>query len=249
MKVTKILACGTGLAFVILALSCTKRSGKDIAKEQLSFSNKTLVQVFDATVNSAGTHLFIDGNQVTGTALVYGAVFPSSAYAFQVDPGLRSFNIRNTTAGTTQAPITFAENMDVKKNYTIFMYDTITAAKQLTVVNNIVVPGDSTARVKFANLAWLKTGTPPAVDVFSVLKGGNVFSNIDPTQVTEYVPYAAAVNDVLIVRQAGTLIGLDTATFNFTRKRSYTLVYRGRAASNEANGATFPRTLSAFANY
>lgn len=249
MKVTNILTGGTALALLILSMSCTKRTGKDIAKEQLDFSNKTLVQVFDATVNSTSTHLFIDGSQVTGSALVYGAVFPSSAYAFKVEPGLRSFNIRNTAAGTTQTPITFAENMEVKKNYTIFMYDTITAVKQITVENKIEIPSDTTARVKFANLAWLKTGAAPAVDVFSTLRGANVFSNIAPTEVTEYVPYAAAVSDVIIVRQAGTLIGLDTATFNFTRKRSYTLVYRGRAASNEANGATFPRTLSSFANY
>src|SRR6185295_19314095 len=123
--------CGVVLALGILP-SCRKATGKEIAIDDYNLANKTLVQVFDATVGSASTHVFIDGNQVTGSALAYGSVFPSSAYAFKVDAGLRSFNIRNTTAGTTQAPITFAENFDVSKNYTVFMDDTATSAKQLT---------------------------------------------------------------------------------------------------------------------
>jgi hypothetical protein len=250
MKLTNISAAlGTAVAVAIIAASCTRKSGKEVAQENQNFSNKTLVQVYDATINSTSTQVFIDGNAVTGTALAYGAVFPSSAYAFQVDPGLRAFNIRNTTAGTTQAPITFSENLDGNKNYTIFMYDTMTTAKQITVENKIVIPSDTTARVKFGNFAWSRTGAAPNVDVFSKLRGENVFSNIAPTQVTEYIPYAAAITDSLIVRQAGTAIALDTATFNFTRKRSYTLVYRGRAGYNEAGGATFPRILSSFVNY
>jgi len=250
MKVTNIIRSSAAIvALAVVAASCTKKTGKDVAQETTNFSNKTLVQVFNATVNAANTFVFVDGNQVSGAAMAYSNVFPSSAYAFVVEPGLRAFSIRNTTAGTTQAPITFSENFDVNKNYTIFTYDTSTAAKQITVENKIVIPSDSTARVKFANLSWLRTGVAPNVDVFSKLRGENVFSNIAPTQVTEYIPYAAAVSDSLIVRQAGTMVGLDTAVFNFARKRSYTLVYRGRAAYNESGGATFPRTLSSFANY
>lgn len=250
MKLTNISAIsGTVVAVAIAALSCTKTTGKQVAIESLDFSNKTLVQVYDATINSASTFVFIDGNAVSGTALAYGGVFPATAYAFQVDPGLRAFNIRSTAAGTTQTPIIFSENMEGSKNYSIFMYDTLTAAKQITIENKIVIPSDTTARIKFGNFAWLNTGAAPNVDIYSKLLGANVFSNIAPTQVTDYIPYAAAVTDSLIVRQAGTTIALDTAVFNFTRKRSYTLVFRGRAITNEAGGATFPRLLSSFANY
>jgi hypothetical protein len=250
MKVTNILtACGLVVMLAILAMACKRATGKEIAAESTDFNNKTLVQVYNATINAASTHVFIDGNPVTGTAMSYGTLFPSSAYSFAVEPGLRSFSIRNTAAGTTQAPIIFAENFDVRKNYTIFTYDTTTSAKQITVENKIVIPGDTTARVKFANLSWSRTGIPAGVDIFSKLQGANVFSNILPTQVTEYIPYAAAVSDSLIVRAAGTLNALDTAVFNFTRKRSYTLIFRGRADYNEAGGATFPRTLSSFINY
>lgn len=249
MKVTNILRSSAAIAaLAVISASCTKKTGKEVAQETTNFSNKTLVQVYNATVNAASTHVFIDGRQVTGSAMSYATLFPSSAYAFTVEPGLRAFSIRSTTTGTTQAPIIFSENLDVSKNYTIFTYDTSTAAKQITVENKIVVPSDTTARIKFANLSWLKAGAAPNVDVFSKLRGENVFSNIAPTQVTDYIPYAAAISDSLIVRQAGTTVGLDTAVFNFMRKRSYTLVYRGRAAYNESGGATFPRTLSSFPN-
>ncbi|MFI5128663.1 MAG: hypothetical protein ACHQFX_01680 [Chitinophagales bacterium] len=250
MKRIKIIKVGgAALTLAILALSCTRETGKEVAIEDNDFSNKTLVQVYDATINGAATHVFIDAKQVTGSALAYATLFPSTSYAFSVDAGLRAFSIRNTTAGTTQAPINFSENMEVNKQYTIFTYDTTTAAKQITVVNNIVIPADTTARVKFANFIWSRTGTGPAVDVYSKLRSANVFSNIAPTQVTEYIPYAAAVADSMIVRVAGTAIALDTAVFNFTRKRSYTLIFRGRATNDEAGGALFPRTLAAFANY
>ncbi len=250
MKVTNISTAFVAMVtIVVIAVSCTKRSGRLVAKEETNFSNRALAQVFNATVNSTATHVFIDAAQVTGSALSYASLFPSSTYAFKVEPGLRSFSIRNTTAGTTQTPIIFAENMVGGKNYTIFTYDTITSAKQLTVENKIVIPSDTTARVKFANFSWLKAGTPPAVDVFSKLRNENVFTNILPTQVAEYIPYASAATDSLIVRQTGTMIGLDTATFTFTQKRSYTLIFRGRYAQNEAGGASFPRTLSSFTNY
>jgi hypothetical protein len=240
---------GVAVSLAILAASCTRKSGKEVAVEDNDFSNKTLVQVYNATINAASTHVFIDATQVTGTALAYATLFPATAYAFRVDAGLKAFSIRNTTAGTTQAPINFSENFDVNKQYTIFTYDTTTAAKQITVVNNIVIPSDTTARVKFANFIWSRTGVGPTVDIFSKQRGINVFSAVAPTQVTEYIPYAAAQADSLIVRVAGTMTALDTAVFNFARKRSYTLIFRGRATNNEAGGATFPRTLSSFINY
>jgi len=148
MKVTNIIICGALLACSVFVLSCFKNP-PEVVVENNDFGDKTLVQVFNATVNSTGTtHVFVDGSPVTGAALTYGTLFPSSAYAFAINAGLRSFTIRSTSAGTTQTPIVFSENMVSGKNYTIFMYDTITAAKQVTVVSDIVIPTDNKARVR-----------------------------------------------------------------------------------------------------
>ena len=249
MKLLKIIVTSLGVvAASYLNMSCDKTNSERIGTVDTDFSNTTLVQVFNATVGSAGaTNVFVDGSPVTGAAVTYGSVFPAT-YAFKVKPGLRSFSIRDVTAGSTQTPIIFAENMEVGKNYTIFTYDTSTSAKQITIVNNIITPSDSTARVKFANFLYWKTGTAPAVDVYSVKRGQNIFSGILPTQATDYIPFAFSSADSLIVRTAGTGIALDTAVFSFTPKRNYTLIFRGRYANNEAGGATAPRTLSSFAN-
>lgn len=234
--------CGAVLTLTIIAISCTKETGKEVAIENSDFSNKTLVQVFNATVNSTGaTHVFVDGAPVTGASLTYGTVFPSSGHAFTVEPGLRSFSIRSTTAGTTQTPIIFAENLLTDKRYTIFMYDTITAAKQITILNNIVIPTDGTARVKFANFIH-NSNDVPAVDVFSKVRNQIIFTNVARTQATEYIPYTSAVSDTLIVRETGTLNQLAVLNgFVPTAKRSYTLIYRGSHRGT--------RVLSSFVNY
>jgi hypothetical protein len=118
------------------------------------------------------------------------------------------------------------------------------------VTNNIVVPTDSTARVRAAHFSFLKTGPIPAIDIFSIKKNANIFSNIAYGQVTDFISYPSA-GDTLLVRQAGsTTINLDTLTsFNPARQRSYTLVFTGRYMSNGSGGATLPRTLFSYTNY
>jgi hypothetical protein len=80
-------------------------------------------------------------------------------------------------------------------------------------------------------------------------------TNLLPTQFTDFMPYASSytsgvpLNDTLIVFENGTTNRLDTLlNFSPTRKRSYTLIFRGRWRTNEAGGAANPRTLSSFAN-
>lgn len=244
MKKRNIYTLAGSLSLLtVLALACTKRTGKEIAAEDKNFANKSLVQVFVATVNAASTQVFVDNNQVSGSALAYGSLFPSTSYAFAVDAGPRSVSIRSTASGTTQLPVNFSGNFDAGKNYTIFTYDTITAAKQITVENKIEIPADTTARVKFANFIH-NTADVPGVDVFSLRRGTNVFTNIRRTEVTEYIPYAAAmpVTDTLLIRETGTTNLLAQLNgFNPVRKRSYTVIYRGSHRGT--------RTVSSFANY
>jgi len=241
MKVTHILrTCGALLTLVIMAMSCVKETGKEIAKEENNFSNKALVQVFNATVSSTRTYVYVDGAPVTGAALTYGNVFPSSAYSFNVAGGLRAFLIKDTLSTSTQKPITFAENFDAGKNYTIFMYDTTPSAKQLTIQSDIIIPSDTTARVRFANFIH-NSAAVPAVDVFSKLRNENIFTNVLKTEATGYISYASAVGDTLIIRETGTMNQMAVLNgFNPTRKRSYTLIYRGSHRGT--------RVLSAFAN-
>ena len=247
MKLTTILtACGAFIASTILAVSCRKETGKEVAMEQTDYSNKALVQIYDATLNSARNHVYIDGARVTGTALAYANTFPATPSLFTVRSGFSAFLIRDTLVTTTQPAMSFAENLGAGKNYTIFMYDTLTSPKQKIVENNVFIPYDTTARVRFANFIFTRTAVPN-VDVFSVKRNANVFTNVAITDVTGYIPYASSLNDTLHVRETGTMTLLTSLNgFNPVRKRSYTLIFRGRYQTTGTTGVA--RLLSSFSS-
>jgi len=96
----------------------------------------------------------------------------------------------------------------------------------------------------------MKSATPTPIDIFSVKRNANVFTNIAYGTVTPFIPYASALSDTLVVRQTGsTTVNLDTLRgFNPTQKRSYTLVFAGRYMINESGGSS-PRTLTSTTSY
>ena len=77
--------------------------------------------------------------------------------------------------------------MQFGKNYTVFMYDTITTPKQKTVETKIVIPTDSTYRLRFANFVYNPTDVP-GLDIFSFLRNANVVTNLKVTDVTDFIP-------------------------------------------------------------
>ncbi len=259
MKLTKIYIYGViGLLSAGLFVSCKKTFDEKITL-LTDFGDKTQAQVYLATVGASRNYVYVDGKPVTGSLMTSGSVFPSVGYAFSVTGGVRAFTIKDTLRTSTQVPLQFAENMQTNKLYTIFAYDTITTPKQVTVQTNIVVPSDSTARIRFANFVYNPTALT-GFDIFSVKRNANVFTNVQVTQVTDFIPYASGVTDTFYIRPTGSLNNLQNyrpspagyldilATLTPTAKRSYTLVFRGgyRAAVTTASSV---RTLSAFSNY
>ena len=247
MKSIKIYALGLiGVTAGIILSSCTK-SIKDPQPMITDLNNKSLVQVFIATVNANRNVVLVDGKRVSRPTLTSGTSFPTAVYpstntgnSFAIDGGVRAFMIMDTLATTTQKPLAFSTNMDVGKLYTIFMYDTITSPKQVTVETPIVIPTDGSARLRFANFIH-DANAVPAVDVFSKRLNTNIFSNINRTDVTDFISYASVTLDTLSIRQTGTTTELASfVNFNPAKNRSYTLIYRGshrgtRAATIIAN--------------
>jgi hypothetical protein len=229
MKHLKILITGAGIvAISCLLSSCAKTPPEKVATVNTDFSNKAIVQVVLATVNANRNYLYVDGKPVTGAPLASGNVFPSSGNGFNVDGGLKSFLIRDTMSTTTQVPYTFAENLGAAKHYTVFVCDTINAVNQKTVVDNIVVPTDTSARIRFANFIY-NSAAMPAVDIYSFSKGANIFTNVATKDVTEFIAYSSKLTtDTLYIREAGTMnLLIKTSMTLLTPKRSYTFVYRG----------------------
>ncbi|MBC7874372.1 MAG: DUF4397 domain-containing protein [Ferruginibacter sp.] len=244
----KIPACFCIVITLLIIQSCTKQEAKIVAQQQTNFTNSSLVQVYVATVNASRNYIYVDGAAVTGAALASGSLFPGGVATIgtNVPAGLRAFLVRDTLPAATQVPLVFAENMQNGKFHTIFLYDTISTPKQKTVLTNIVIPADTTARLRFANFVFSRTDVP-AVDIFSKRRGVNLFTNVKVTDVSDFIPIPSAFNDTFFVRETGTTNQLAVFNgFNATQKRSYTLVFRGRY---QTTTGTVVRTLSSFINY
>jgi hypothetical protein len=242
---TIITGCCIMMAFHIFQ-SCTKQQAELVAKQQTNFSNSNLVQVYFASVNASRNYVYVDGNLVTGSLLASGGLFPAAGPGFNVPQGIKAFLVRDTLSATTQVPLSFTQNMLVGKKYTIFLYDTITSPKQKTVESNIVIPSDTSASIRFANFIFSQTAVP-AVDIFSKRRNVNLFTNVQVTEVTSFIPIPTAFNDTFFVRETGTANQLAVLNgLNPTQKRSYTLVFRGRY---QTTSGTVARTLSSFINY
>jgi len=223
------------LTITVLYMSCTKET-PHIATRITDFSNSASVQVFSATVKAARNYVYIDGIPVSGIALAQGGIFPGTAYSFKSNAGSRSITIKDTLPTTTQVPLTFTQTLEAGKSYTIFTYDTITSTKQTTVLNNIVIPTDTSSRLRFANFIY--NTTPVAnVDVYSFRKPGTkVFSNVATNQVTEFIPYSSGITDTLYVYAAGTTSPLIVKQLvpSLVPTRSYTSVYNGSFRGTKA---------------
>lgn len=226
----------TGLAgFLMLGAvvsSCEKSFDEKIVKQQ-DFTNSTIVQVINTVMNASRNYVYVDGKQLTGALMSNGSIFPTTGFGAVIEPGLRAFLIRDTLRTTTQVPLSFAANMQPGKRYTIFAYDTITSPKQKTVLDDIVIPEDSTTRLRLANFVYAPFAIP-AVDVFSFVQNRNIFTNVAVTDVTAFIPYMSFTTDTLYFRDAGTTTTHLKVTLSggLTTKRSYTLVYRGSYRGN-----------------
>ncbi len=232
------------IAFIAVMLSGTMSCEKKLESvlDTLTVASDSLafVQVFNTTLSSNRNYVSLDGKSVSGVTFAFGGLYPSTAMGLGVAPGNRNVLIRDTLITTTQPPLSFNEDFQAGKLYTIFTYDTVTAIKKLTVSSNIVIPADTSARLRFGSFLF-STASVPVVDVFSFRKNTNVFTGISANRVTDFIPYESRIADTLYIREAGTSNQLGKLTVSFTAKRSYTAVIYGRY-----NGT---RTSATFINY
>lgn len=244
----------TFIALILLCAACEKDyQGRLVTQPTLlSTNDKASLQFYNATLNSIRTYVFVDNIQVSGTATGYAAssLYPSTSPSdMTLTPGSRSITVRDTFPTTTQTAVTVTGNFEAGANYTLFSHDTLSSTKAFIVKDNIVIPADSTARVRFANVIFSATAVPN-VDIFSVRRQANVFTNVALRGVTDFIPYAAAtpLSDTLHVRATGTTTNIASLNgFNPIRKRSYTLVFRGRYQTTGTTGVA--RSLVSFLSY
>lgn len=247
MKLSKslFLTCLV-LVSAIVVVSCKKEFDKLIV-ENTALQDKALVKLFNSTISSQRTYMYIDNVPVTGSLLGYGGTFPSTGYASALTPGNHTILIRDTVTTSVQPPLSFTANLVAGKNYSVFTYDTVNSIKYVLTEDEIVIPTDTTSRLRFTNLIFSKTPLPN-VDLYSSVLAKNLFTNVAIAQVTNFISFASKRNDTLYVRATGTTTNLTPMFIvNPTINRSYTVIYRGRYQTT--TGTVMPRTLVGVINY
>lgn len=236
------------LGSVILTASCKKDAHTNDAPFDTNLGDKAVLKVVNAAINTSRNYVYIDNTPISYTLLAYASSFPS-VYGVTVNSGSRAVLVKDTLSTSTQNPLNFSANFEAGKHYTLFTYDTSNAVKYKLVKDAIEIPADTTARVRFANLIYSSTPIPN-VDVFSARKNANIFTNVAPADITDFIAYPSTpAIDTLYVRVTGTTTTiLQANSFSPTKKRSYTLVFRGRFAETTSTN-TLVRTLSSYTTY
>ncbi len=215
-----------GLSFVSM-IAC-KKSSDPVAITETTAGKATL-QVYNAALGTSRNYIYLDNKPIVGSAIGYATLIPSN-FRFSVIPGSRQVLIKDTLATSMQAQLNFTQNFDADADYTIFMYDTSIFIKQKTVKNNIVIPTDTTCRLRFANLVYSPTALPN-MDVYSFRRGNTtpLFSNIATGQVTDFIPVASALTDTFYILAAGTTSPIISKIPipALAQKRGYTSAYLG----------------------
>ncbi|MGV3766189.1 MAG: DUF4397 domain-containing protein [Chitinophagaceae bacterium] len=229
MPSNKFIPFGSAVLAAVMLFSCTKefREKTPMADD---LSDSATIKIFNASVSSVRNQLIINDVLTLRTVFAYNSTWPTSAAnaGFVVSPGQKSIVIKDSNATSTQPVQNITLGAEAGKSYSIFLYDTVTAMKNKLVVNDIVIPADTTSRLRFANFSFRRATPAPAIDVYSFSRKQLIFTNVPLNDVTGYISYPSLTSDTLAILPAGTtdtLVKLNG--YSTTPKRSYTLVFRG----------------------
>jgi len=241
INIVSIILLGFGMA---VTYSCQKKVETSFTEEK-NLNDKALIKVYMGTVSATRNYVYVDGVPVTGAGLATGGIFPSTGYASAITAGTKNFIIKDTLATSKQVPLEFTSTLEAKKNYTIFMFDTITSPRKLIVETPLNMLHKISAPVRFVNIIYAKTNIP-AVDIYSTAKNVNLFTNVPTGSVTGTISLPTEVTDNIIVRIAGTTTQLAAInSLVLQPDRAYTLVFRG---SYFVTSGTNAKTLSLLTN-
>ena len=236
------------LAGSVMLASC-KKEFKKIIQEDTNLETMAKIRVYNGAINTNRNYVYVDNTPVSGVVFAYLGLFPASGQYAVVEPGNRTVVVKDTLSTTTQNPVNITADFEAGKHYTIFIYDSTNSVKSKLVEDQIVVPADTTARLRFANLVY-SSDPIPNVDVYSVRKGQNIFTNLAVSDVTDFIQVASNTTDSIYVRETGTTTDLaPVLSITPSIKRSYTVVFRGHYGTTTGTSTSIRRYLSAFATY
>ncbi len=240
------------VVMLIAFASCSKDYTDTTSITTVDLSKQVFVKVFSATTGATRNYVYLPTPTSFiplsgGTALAYGGTMPATSTYFAINEGQNSILIKDTLSTTTQAQIFTVATLTRGKYYSLFTYDTTVSIKTKLVEDNIVVPTDTTARLRFAN--FVRSGSAiPNFDIYSKNLNANIYTNVALNDVTAFIPYASNVSDSLYIRSTGTSTNVIGMSITPAPKRSYTILFRGRYDAT-GTSPTVPRTLTTFTSY
>src|SRR5690606_26680744 len=159
----------SGLSATLL-ISCNRDPIYDRTPHTSDFSNAAFVKLYNGIVGSNRVYTYADGNPVNGATIAYGATFPTHTAnpGFVLTPGTHGMVVKDTLRTSTFVHLNFTINAQANTKYSVFLYDTITAPKQITVTTEYIIPTVTSSRLRFANFWRVPVGVPPAVDIYSL---------------------------------------------------------------------------------
>ncbi len=244
-KIKYLYCCLLGLVTLV---ACEKKYDYTAVYET-DLSAKTNIKVFLSTLNASRNYVYVGTTPLTGTTMSYAgtSVFPAGSAYSAIASGSVNLVIKDTLATTTQLPLSLTANFEAGKFYSIFTYDTLTAAKYKIVTDEIVVPADTSIRFRFANLFYSSTPVT-GVDVFSWKANAKIATNVLTNDVTAFTNHPFR-SDTLYIRAAGTTSPDLVKLFysGFTSQRSYTAILRGRYQNSGTQAV--PRTMTIYNTY
>lgn len=235
------------VSLVLLSLSSCEKEYNSLLNLDTDLGSKANVKFYNGIINSLRTYVYADNVALNGATIAYGGVFPALSPSYASLPaGNRAMRISDTLATSTQPVMNFNANLEAGSYYTVIAYGLSTAPKQKVSIDLISSIPDTTARLRFANFAYSATAIPN-IDIFSIKRQANIFTNVPAETMTGFIPFASAQSDTLFVRATGTKTNLTQLNgLSPLAKRSYTVIFRG--TYTVTSGAT-ARTLASFLTF
>jgi hypothetical protein len=227
----------------LLIISACKKDFTKFTNEPLFIGDQAFLRVMHVSPNFRAVqnkpdsfNIYVGANKINGSLFTYNGAFPATAINSNTYAAVPSGSqaIRLSLQGVNNIDsvtiMQLDKNLEAGKYYTFFITDSLKAQQDRIWVNDInFLPTDTSQfKVRFAHMI-LNDTAGKKVDVYSFRQAANIFTNISPGTVTDYVAIATpSIIDTISVRRTGT--GFELARLNgvsYVKTRLYTILFKG----------------------
>jgi hypothetical protein len=204
--------------FWILAIGISACEKNDQAS-----SNKALIAVTNTSPNAKPFNVLLAGINLTSNGkLAYG--FTTGTQGNPYLEGVAGVNNFQALPDSNAPYVNGNINLLVNKNYSVFIFDTVTAGKlkSLIMQDNLTVPPASNSGVRFLNFSYDTVGLVPIIGTDTLGIYNLPFAGLiqDPSIASTFSNFLSGTYQFLIV--IGTnIVGIDS--LSFTPGKNYTL--------------------------